>query len=67
MQTELAWVHVNTRRKTEPVTLTVDIGSLPQDSLVIEIDPDDWSRMLSVHGKPVTAQVRWMPKVRSAC
>lgn len=62
MTREHAWVHVNTRLGGEDVVLTVDIGSVPQDSLVIEIEPDDWSKMLASHGKPVTATVRWMPR-----
>lgn len=62
MISEHAWVHVNSRNDVEEVTLTVDIGSIPQDSLVIGIAPDDWSKMLATHGTPVTATVKWMPR-----
>ena len=61
MTEDHAWVHINTRQMDEPVVMSISIGSIPQDMLVLEITPDDWSKMLGQHGQPVTAQVRWMP------
>ncbi len=61
MQSEHAWIHINTRKDDDPVTLSISINSL-EDALVVEIDPDDWSKMLATHGQPVNATVRWMPR-----